>query len=209
MNNKVLLLIDIQNDFLPGGQLAVNDGEAIIPVVNSLQQKFEYVIATQDWHPQDHKSFASQHTGKKLFDQIQWQGLRQTLWPDHCVQGTYGAAFSSALDQNKIRVIFRKGMDSNIDSYSGFYDNGKKQTTGLAGYLKELQVDEVYLCGLAGDFCVYYTALHSVSEGFQVFVIEDAIRSISEEGYLQAKNDLLSKGVGFLESDNIVYEKQK
>ncbi|HEV7332501.1 MAG TPA: bifunctional nicotinamidase/pyrazinamidase [Flavisolibacter sp.] len=192
-----LLLIDIQNDFLPGGSLAVSNGDQIIPVVNAIQQKFELVVATQDWHPQSHKSFASNHYDKKVFEQTELNGLPQVLWPDHCVQGTSGANLAPAVDWKRTEAIFRKGTNPEIDSYSGFYDNGHRKATGLAAYLKGRGVTTVYLAGLAADYCVYFTAKDALAEDFAVFLIEDATRAIDEEGYQKARRDLLEKG-GFL-----------
>jgi len=177
---KALLLVDIQNDFLPGGPLAVPEGDAIIPVVNKLQHYFDVVGATQDWHPANHKSFASNHTGKKPFDVINWHGSPQTLWPNHCVQGSEGAAFARALNMNLVQAIFRKGTDPEIDSYSGFYDNDLRKSTGLAGYLREIKVKSVYLAGLAADICVFATAMDSLQEGFETYIIEDATRPLNE-----------------------------
>ena len=191
---KALLLIDIQNDFIPGGALAVQGGDEIIPIVNALQPKFDLVVATQDWHPKDHKSFASQHEGKKVFEVIDLNGLEQMLWPNHCVQGTKGAEFSDKLEMNKVEAIFRKGMDPHIDSYSGFYDNGHRKTTGLSHYLKGKNISEVYVAGLAADYCVYYTAKDALLEGFKTFLIEDATRAISAEGFENAKKDITDKG---------------
>lgn len=201
---KALLLIDIQNDFLPGGALAVPEGDAIIPIVNKLQEQFDLVVATQDWHPENHKSFASNQTGKNAFEAIELQGLEQVLWPDHCLQGTNGAAFSEAVDMRKVEVIFRKGMNPEIDSYSGFYDNGHLKSTGLTDYLQSKEVTEVYLAGLAADYCVYFTAKDALQEGFKTFVIEDATRAISPEGFDKAKADIESKGGKLVQSHTIM-----
>ncbi len=191
---KALIVVDIQNDFTSGGALEVPDGNSIIPVVNALQRSFDLVVATQDWHPETHKSFASQHHGKNQFEKIDLDGLEQTLWPDHCVQGTRGADFHADLNLHQVEAIFRKGMDPNIDSYSGFYDNGHRKNTGLAGYLRAREVTEVYVCGLAGDYCVYFTAMDAIDEGFTTYIIEDATRSISAEGFENARKTFRSKG---------------
>src|SRR5215210_6850631 len=145
---KALLLIDIQNDFLPGGALAVPEGDQIIPIVNQLQPHFDLVVATQDWHPAEHKSFAANHPGKNPFEVIDLQGLEQVLWPSHCVQGSPGAAFAPALELNRVEAIFRKGMDPEIDSYSGFFDNGHLKTTGLVDYLHSKKISQVFVAGL-------------------------------------------------------------
>lgn len=191
---KALIVVDIQNDFIPGGPLAVPEGDTIIPLINQMQEKYDLVVATQDWHPANHKSFASQHPGKNIFDKIMLNNMEQVLWPDHCVQGSPGAAFHSGLETDRIQTIFRKGMDPDIDSYSGFHDNGHKKTTGLAGYLKECGVNEVHVCGLAGDYCVYYTAKDALKEGFNTCLIEKATRSISNEEFIKAKADILKSG---------------
>lgn len=191
---KSLLLIDIQNDFLPGGALAVPEGDAIIPVVNGLLNSFEVIAATQDWHPAGHKSFASNHTGRKPFEQITINGIDQTLWPDHCVQGTVGADFPSSLNTQPVQAIFRKGTHIDIDSYSGFYDNGHRQSTGLAGYLREMNVDDVYLVGLAGDICVFATAMDSLQEGFKTCIIEDGTRALNAGLFKTCKQKFTEKG---------------
>ena len=191
---KALIIVDVQNDFIPGGSLPVQDGESIIPILNQLQRNFELVVATQDWHPGDHKSFASMHSGKKPFDVIDLNGLTQVLWPDHCVQNSPGAAFHSALDTANIEAIFRKGMNPEIDSYSGFFDNGHRKSTGLAGYLRERGVKEVYICGLAADYCVYFTALDALREQFTTCYIKDATRPIDAKGFENAVHDLVAKG---------------
>ncbi|HEX8277258.1 MAG TPA: bifunctional nicotinamidase/pyrazinamidase [Segetibacter sp.] len=200
---KALLLVDIQIDFIPGGSLAVPGGNEIISIVNKLQQQFDVVAATQDWHPGNHKSFASNHKDKNTFDIIQLHGLEQVLWPDHCVQGTKGAEFLKELNMNKVEAIFRKGTDPEIDSYSGFYDNGHRKTTGLADYLKGKQATEVYIAGLAADYCVYYTAKDALLEGFTTYVIEDAVRAINVEGFKEAKKDIISKGGKIINSIDI------
>ncbi|WP_139923252.1 bifunctional nicotinamidase/pyrazinamidase [Hymenobacter sp. DG01] len=191
---KALLLIDIQNDFLPGGSLAVPGGDEIITLANELQPTYDLVVATQDWHPAQHQSFASQHPGRQPFEQIDLHGLPQTLWPDHCVQGTAGAEFSPALDQHRIEAIFRKGTNPEIDSYSGFFDNGHRKSTGLADFLRGRGVRQVHLCGLAADFCVNFSALDALQEGFQVTFLEAATRAISAEGYARARQELQRRG---------------
>jgi nicotinamidase/pyrazinamidase len=201
---RALLLIDIQNDFLPGGALAVPEGDAIIPVVNNLQEQFDLVVATQDWHPPQHKSFASNHENKNPFEVTQLQGLEQVLWPDHCVQGTEGAAFSEHVDVKRMEAIFRKGMNPEIDSYSGFYDNGYLKSTGLADYLRGKQVREVYVAGLAADYCVYFSAKDALKEGFATYLIEDATRAINPEGFLKAKEDIKSRGGKIIQSHSML-----
>ena len=196
-----LILVDIQNDFMPGGPLAVPGGDEIIPLVNELQNSFSLVVATQDWHPQSHKSFASNHPGKKAFESIMLHGLEQVLWPDHCIQGSIGAQIHTSIIVNKVEAIFRKGMDPDIDSYSGFYDNGYKKSTGLAGYLRERKIKKVYVCGLAADYCVYYTAKDSLKENFETYIIEDATRAIDANGFVKAKENILANGGKIIKSD--------
>jgi nicotinamidase/pyrazinamidase len=189
-----LILVDIQNDFTPGGALAVPEGDKIIPLVNELQNSFDLVVATQDWHPPTHKSFASNNPGKKPFEKITLHGLEQVLWPSHCVQGTEGAQLHKDLHSSKVEAIFRKGMDQEIDSYSGFYDNGYKRSTGLAGYLRDRKVTKVFVCGLAADYCVFYTVKDALRENFDTFFIEDATKPIDRQGLEKAKNEILSYG---------------
>ena len=200
---NALIIVDIQNDFTSGGSLAVPNGELIIPIVNKIQDQFDLVVATQDWHPPDHSSFASNHIGKKVFETISLHGLDQVLWPDHCVQDLPGANFHHELNLKKVEAIIRKGMDPEIDSYSGFYDNGRKKSTGLKGYLKERNVTSVFICGLAGDYCVYFTAKDSQAEGLKTVIIEDAVKSISESGFSKAKIHLESLGVTFTKSSSL------
>jgi nicotinamidase/pyrazinamidase len=201
---RALLLIDIQNDFIPGGSLAVPGGDEIIPRVNELQKHFDLVVATQDWHPADHKSFASNHQGKNVFEHIELDGFDQVLWPAHCVQGTEGAEFSPKLSTNKVEAIFRKGTNTEIDSYSGFYDNGHRKSTALAQYLKGKLVTEVFIVGLAADYCVYYTAKDSLKEGFMTYIVDDAVRAISDDGFEKAKEDIISKGGKIVQSTSVL-----
>jgi len=191
---KALILIDIQYDFLPGGALAVPDGDAIIPVVNKLQPRFELVVASQDWHPPNHKSFASAHPGKQPFDVITLHGMQQVLWPDHCVQETPGAAFPDTLSTARIEAIFRKGTDPEIDSYSAFYDNGHRKSVGLAGYLREKGVTTVYLAGLAAEICVYFTAMDSLQEKFITYYVEDAVRPLVQPDFEKALQHFSAEG---------------
>jgi len=175
---NVLLVVDIQNDFLPGRGLAVPDGDAVIPIVNGLMQHFETVLATQDWHPPDHRSFAAQHPGHQVGDMVELRGLQQILWPVHCVQESAGAAFATDLASGRFEQVFRKGTDPSIDSYSGFYDNGHLQQTGLTDYLRARGAKTLYLCGLATDYCVKFTALDAVAEGFETYVVTDGCRGV-------------------------------
>ena len=177
-------------------------GDEIIPVCNLIQQHFDLVVATQDWHPDNHKSFARMHS-KPLFEKIDLNGLQQVLWPDHCVQGTKGAEICENLHMNKVEAIFRKGTDANIDSYSGFYDNGHRKSTGLADYLRGKSITEVYVAGLAADYCVYFTAADALDEGFATFIIDDAVRAISKDGYENAKQDIINKGGRIIYSTDI------
>ncbi len=200
---KTLILIDVQNDFIPGGSLAVPEGDQIIEPINNMLPKFDLVVATQDWHPANHKSFASNHPGKKEFEITQLQGMEQTLWPDHCVQKTRGAQFHPNLETGPIEAIFHKGMDPEIDSYSGFYDNGHKKSTGLAGYLEEKKAKEVYFCGLAADICVYYSILDALKLGIKAYLIEDASRPLDKEGFEVLKKELREKGCTILNSTDL------
>ena len=197
---KTLIIIDVQNDFLPGGQLEVPQSNLIVPVINRIQNCFDLVVATQDWHPKNHKSFASKHLGKRPFDSMVLNGLQQTLWPDHCIQGSGGASFHRDLETDKIAAVFRKGMDPEIDSYSGFYDNNHLVSTGLSGYLKEKGTTEIHFCGLAADICVYYSILDSLSEGFSAVLIEDASMPLFQDKFDDIKCELAKLGVRIINS---------
>jgi nicotinamidase/pyrazinamidase len=178
---KTLILVDIQHDFCPGGALAVPSGDQVVPVANRLAARSDLVVATQDWHPPDHGSFAANHPGKQPFEMIDLAGLPQVLWPIHCVQGTAGAAFHAALDVARIQRVFRKGTDPTVDSYSGFFDNGRRNSTGLGDYLGEQGVRGVAVLGLATDYCVRATALDAVSLGFGVTLVADGCRGVELE----------------------------
>ncbi len=198
---KTLILIDIQNDFCPGGSLAVPRGDEIIPIVNELQAGFDLVIATQDWHPSDHVSFASNHRGKTPFDTMDLAGMEQVLWPDHCVQGSEGAAFHPSLNTLRVEAVFRKGTDRQIDSYSGFFDNGGRRRTGLTGYLRDKGATQLYFCGLAADVCVYYSIKDAIKEGFPAVLIEDATRALDEKEFIRVKEEISQKGVQIFSSE--------
>lgn len=175
---KALVLVDLQNDFMPFGSLPVAFGDEVVAVANSIAGRFDLVVATQDWHPADHGSFSSNHPGTAPGDLVELGGVEQVLWPDHCVQNLPGASFHSALDVGAIDAVVRKGTDPWIDSYSGFFDNGHRRDTGLAAILAEKGVDEVWLAGLATDYCVLYTALDAVSIGLEVVVVRDGVRAV-------------------------------
>ena len=202
---KALILVDIQNDFCPGGALAVAEGDAIVPIVNRLMPHFDLVVATQDWHPEDHGSFASRH-GKQPGELHELAGLPQVMWPDHCVQGSNGAEFHPHLDTRRIEAVFRKGTDPTVDSYSGFYDNAQRRSTGLLGYLKEKGVTEVYVVGLATDYCVKFTAMDARQAGFETVLVADAARGVNlNPGDVEkAIAEMRSAGIRVVNSDAIL-----
>ena len=198
-DRDILIVVDMQNDFCPGGALAVPQGDEIVPTVNRLAAEFAHVILTQDWHPPGHASFASSHAGKQPFQTIELAYGQQILWPDHCVQGTQGAAFHSGLDVPHAELVIRKGFRSAIDSYSAFRENDRRTPTGLAGYLKERGFERVTLCGLATDFCVLYSAIDGREAGFEVKVVTSACRSIDVDGSLgRALHSMAEAGVTLL-----------
>jgi nicotinamidase/pyrazinamidase len=183
-DRTALLVVDVQNDFCSGGNLAVPDGDAVVPVVNALGRRFRHVVLTQDWHPAGHASFASSHPGRKPFEMIELAYGPQVLWPDHCVQGTSGAAFHAELDLPHAEAIIRKGFRQGIDSYSGFVEADRRTRTGLEGYLRERGIGRVVIAGLATDFCVSWTAQDAARAGFETVVVEDACRAIDLDGSL-------------------------
>lgn len=205
MSHRALLLVDIQNDFCPGGSLAVRDGHEVVDVANRLQDRFDRVLATQDWHPPDHGSFAANNENKTPGECIELGGLEQILWPIHCVQGSRGAELVTALDQDRIVKIFRKGTDPNIDSYSAFHDNGHRKSTGLGEYLREQGVTDVYVLGLATDYCVKFTALDARRDGFNAFLIEDGCRGVELNAgdCERALDEMRQAGVVVVNADDV------
>jgi nicotinamidase/pyrazinamidase len=197
---KALIIVDVQNDFIPGGALAVHDGDKIVPIINDLQSKFDFIVATQDWHPEDHGSFAANHQGKRVGEFIDLNGVNQILWPVHCVQGTFGAEFHKDLKKDKWKAVFQKGTNPLVDSYSGFFDNNRQGDTGLSSYLKENGVDEVYVCGLATDYCVKFTVLDGISEGFKTYLFSDATKAVNihPNDYELAIKEMKKAGVSIL-----------
>ncbi len=196
-----LLVIDVQNCFIPGGSLAVKEGDLIVPLINQIARSFSNVVLTQDWHTADHVSFASQHSGKKPFETIKLDYGTQVLWPDHCVQGTEGAQIHSGIDIPQAQLVIRKGYHRDVDSYSGFLEADRKTETGLAGYLKGRKIKQVFVCGLATDYCVAWSALDARKFGFQASVIEDACRGIDINGSVAAAwKDMSAAGVKKIQS---------
>jgi nicotinamidase/pyrazinamidase len=201
-----LLVVDIQNDFLPGGALAVPDGDQVIPIANRLVGFFSLILATQDWHPANHGSFAANHLNRHPGEVINLNGITQVLWPVHCVQGSSGAAFSAQLRTERFSKVFRKGIDPGIDSYSGFFDNGKRRSTGLAEYLRDRRVNQLFICGLATDYCVKFSALDGVDSGLRTHVIEDACRGVelNPGDSAAAIAEMRKAGVSIVESASLV-----
>jgi nicotinamidase/pyrazinamidase len=203
-NQSALLIIDVQNGFLPGGSLAVKDGDQVIPIINTISKSFFNVVMTQDWHPEGHLSFASSHSGRKPFETIDLSYGKQVLWPDHCVQGTDGAALSKDLSVPQAALVIRKGIHNDVDSYSAFTEADGKTTTGLAAYLKARGIKRVFVAGLATDFCVAWTALDARKAAFETYVVEDACRAIDTQGSLaKAWADMAKAGVKRIRSSDI------
>jgi len=201
---RALIIVDVQYDFIPGGALPTIRGDEVVPVMNRLQPHFDFVVATQDWHPRNHGSFASNHPGKKPGDVVDLYGLEQILWPDHCVQGTRGAELHRDLDRTRIDEIVRKGTDPAIDSYSTFFDNGRRKSTGLENHLREREITEVYIGGLATDYCVLWSARDAVALGFRTYVVSDACRGVElNPGDIDGAFDEMRKiGVEVITSDS-------
>lgn len=199
------LIIDLQNDFCPGGRLAVSDGDSIIPLINGLSPYFKCVVQTQDWHPENHSSFASNHPNKDEYETVEMEYGTQVLWPNHCVQGSIGADFHPNLEMRSTTMIIRKGFRPNIDSYSAFFENDKTTSTGLKGYLENLGITTVFLAGIATDFCVKWSALDAVASGFKTYVIEDAVKGIDIDNSVElAFQEMESAGVKFIQSDRLL-----
>jgi nicotinamidase/pyrazinamidase len=202
---NALIVVDLQNDFLPGGALPVPQGDEVIPLANELQRRFELVLATQDWHPPDHGSFAANHPGKKPGDRIILDGIEQILWPVHCIQNTHGAEFAPSFETSRIAHVFHKGTERNIDSYSTFFDNAHRRTTGLGDYLKERSIEDIYLLGLALDYCVKYSTLDARQLGLNTHVIVDGCRGIElEPGDIgRALDEMKRVGAVLLQSSDL------
>lgn len=199
-----LVVVDVQNDFCPGGNLAVPNADEIIPLVNRLQRQFCNVVLTQDWHPSGHKSFASVHPGKEPLETVELSYGTQILWPDHCVQGTPGAQFHPDLELDRARMIIRKGMNREVDSYSAFFENDRCTDTGLAGYLKALGVERVYVCGIAAEYCVGYSGLDGLSQGFDVSVVTDATAKFGGDGLDKMYDDLAEAGARQVAAESLI-----
>jgi nicotinamidase/pyrazinamidase len=202
---EALVLVDLQNDFCHGGALAVPDGDAVVQVANALSSRFERVVATQDFHPPSHLSFARNHPGKSVYEKIELDGLEQVLWPAHCVEGTPGAAFHPALDLTRVTRVFQKGTDERIDSYSGFFDNGQRKATGLGEYLNAQGVTQLVILGLATDYCVKWTALDARRLGFAVRVVEDGCRGVGldPKDISRAFDEMRAAGVQVIRSSEL------
>lgn len=200
---KTLLIVDVQNDFCPGGALPVPDGDAVVPVINAVQDKFDLVVATQDWHPADHLSFAANHADKMPGEVIELSGRPQVLWPVHCVQSTLGAQLRADLDTSRIARVFQKGQKREVDSYSGFFDNDHATSTGLGDYLREQGATSVFVCGLATDYCVKFSALDAHNLGFATYLLVDACRGVNlNAGDVDAAvEEMRAAGVGIVSSD--------
>ena len=203
-----LLIVDVQNDFCPGGALEVPEGDVVVEPINRLAELFDRVIQTQDWHPQGHHSFASSHEGKEPMETIEMDYGEQTLWPDHCVQGSEGAEFHPALNTKPTQMIVRKGFRPEIDSYSAFFENDHETKTGLTGYLREREIDHLYVTGLATDFCVLWSVLDGIKEGFEVTVVEDATKGLDVDGSLEAAwNEMKEAGAQTTSVDAILKDR--
>lgn len=205
---KALIIVDVQNDFLPGGALPSLLGNHVIPVANEVQKYFNLIVASIDWHPAHHGSFASQYAGKKIGDTIDLHGISQVLWPDHCVQDSFGAEFAPGLKTDRFEKIFHKGSDHTIDSYSAFFDNEHRRATGLGDFLKEHRVTDVYLLGIATDYCIKYSAIDALQLGFKVHVIEDGCSGINlkPDDSKEALTELKKLGVEIINSSNIAHK---
>jgi nicotinamidase/pyrazinamidase len=202
IKKTALLVVDVQNDFCPGGALAIQEGDNVIPAINQIQPLFDTIIATRDWHPPNHLSFAVNHPGKSVYDVMDINGISQVLWPPHCVSGSMGAAFHPGLETERFKLILHKGMNPALDSYSVFLENDKKTRTGIDGFLRSLEITRIFLCGLATDYCVFYSALDAISFGFETCVVIDACCGVDvPEGNIEKAIRLMkSSGVKIISS---------
>jgi nicotinamidase/pyrazinamidase len=203
---RALILVDLQYDFMPGGALAVPEGDLVVPVANRLQERFDFVVASQDWHPSDHRSFAANNPGREIGDVVDLDGIGQVMWPVHCVQESRGARLVESLDQSRICRVFQKGTNTAIDSYSTFFDNGYRQSTGLTDYLRSNGIDEVFLAGLATDYCVKFSALDASRSGFRTTLVQDGCRGVElEPGDVgRALDEMRRAGVQLLTSREVL-----
>ncbi len=203
---RALILVDLQYDFMPGGALAVPEGNLVVPVANRLQERFDFVVASQDWHPSDHRSFAANNPGREVGDVVDLDGIGQVMWPVHCVQESRGARLVESLDQSRIRRVFQKGTNTAIDSYSTFFDNRHRQSTGLADYLRSNGIDEVFLAGLATDYCVKFSALDASRSGFRTTLVQDGCRGVElEPGDVgKALDEMRREGVTIIASGEVL-----
>ncbi len=208
---RALVIVDVQNDFLPRGALGVHRGDEVIPIINALASRFDLVVATQDWHPPNHESFAANHPGRKPGDEVLVEGVPQILWPRHCVQGLRGAQIADALDVSRVARVFQKGADAKIDSYSAFFDNAHRRSTGLASWLRERGVDEIWIAGLATDYCVLWSSLDARRLGFTVYVVQDACRGIDlHPGDIErAYDEMRTAGVQIVDSAAVPAEEMR
>ncbi|WP_339921965.1 bifunctional nicotinamidase/pyrazinamidase [uncultured Cyclobacterium sp.] len=206
LNKSALIVVDVQNDFLLGGALAVANGDEVIPVINQVQDKFALVVATQDWHPANHGSFAANHEGKKVGDFINLKGVNQYLWPIHCVENSEGAGFPKALQGQTWNKIFKKGTNPEVDSYSGFFDNGKIEETGLSDFLKGEGIEKVFVTGLAADYCVKFTVLDALDLGFETYLLTDATKgvNVSPNDTNDALTEMEKKGAILIQSNALL-----
>jgi nicotinamidase/pyrazinamidase len=204
-SDHVLLVVDVQNDFCPGGSLAVESGDEVVSVINRIMPGFSRVVATQDWHPPDHVSFASSHPGRKPLDVVDARGIEQVLWPNHCIQGTRGAELNPRLETTRIGLLLRKGMSRELDSYSAFFENDRRTDTGLRHYLKGMKLRELFVCGLATDYCVRASALDAARLGFRVTLVTDACRGVDyPQGSVEKALTAMRKaGVRMIESTEL------
>jgi len=205
---KALILVDLQNDFMPGGSLAVSEGDRTVEIANRLMPSFDIVVATQDYHPETHGSFASQYRGKNPGEMVELAGLQQILWPDHCVEGTAGVEFMDGLNLSGVTKVFKKGTDPEVDSYSGFYDNDRRNSTGLTPWLKENGVSEVYVMGLATDYCVKFTAIDALKDGFKTSLVTDGSRGVNlQEGDVdKALEEMKEAGIKMVLSEQLLQD---
>lgn len=203
---KALLIVDVQNDFLPGGALAVSEGDLVIPVINSLQEHFDLIVATQDWHPPDHGSFAANHPGRNVGEFIDLNGVQQILWSVHCVQESVGADFHTDLERDKWAAVFQKGTQKTVDSYSGFFDNNRQGDTGLSSFLKKEGATDLFVCGLATDYCVKFTVLDGMSEGFNTYLIADGTKAVNLEvgDYARSIKTMEQHGARIITSKDLI-----